>query len=53
LNSTEKLEGKRSIGRPVLRWEYINMDLEEVGYEDADWLQLARIRISGGILWIR
>jgi hypothetical protein len=29
----KKLVGKRPNGRPALRWESVNMDLE-VGYED-------------------
>ena len=27
----EKPEGKRPLGRPRHRWEYINMDFQEVG----------------------
>jgi hypothetical protein len=38
-----KLEGKRPIGRPRHRWEYnIKMDLQEVGFEDMDWIELSQ-----------
>ena len=37
-----KPEGKRSVGRPRLRWEFnIKMDLPEVGCEGMDWIDLA------------
>jgi hypothetical protein len=37
-----KLEGKRPLGRPRLRWEdNIKMGLEEVGCGGMDWIQLA------------
>ena len=39
----EKPEGKRSLGRTRPRWEdNINMDLQEVGYGDMDWIELAQ-----------
>jgi hypothetical protein len=39
-----KPEGKRPLGRPRLRWEYrIRMDWEN-GWEDHEWVQLARDR---------
>ena len=40
-----KPEGKRSLGRPRLRWEgNIKMDLQEVGCEYMDWIGLAHDR---------
>jgi hypothetical protein len=39
-------EGKRSLGRPRLRWkENIKMDLREVGIDGANWTQLAQDRV--------
>jgi 3-oxoacyl-ACP reductase-like protein len=36
-----KSEGKGPLGRPRRRWEdNIKMDLQEVGCEDMDWLDL-------------
>jgi len=41
----EKLEGKRPLGRPRRRWEdNINMDLQEVGCEGMEWIDLAQDR---------
>jgi hypothetical protein len=38
-------EGKRSLGRPRLRWEdNIKMDLREVGWGCGDWMELAQDR---------
>jgi hypothetical protein len=38
-----KPEGKRSLGRPRLRWEDgIRMDLRENGWGSVDWIQLAQ-----------
>jgi hypothetical protein len=38
-----KPEGKRPLGRPRNRWEdNINMDLQEVGCGDMDWIDLAQ-----------
>jgi hypothetical protein len=35
-------EGKRPLGRPRRRWEdNIKMDLQEVKWEDMDWIDLA------------
>jgi hypothetical protein len=35
-----KLEGKRPLGRPRHRWEYvIRMDLTEIGWGSVDWIQ--------------
>jgi hypothetical protein len=39
-------EGKRSLGRPRLRWEdNIKMDLRETGIDVANCIQLARDRV--------
>jgi hypothetical protein len=39
------LVGKRSLGRPRLRWvDNIRMDLREVGWGDVDWIGLAQDR---------
>jgi len=40
-----KPEGKRSLGRPMHRWEdNIMMDLQEVGGAGMDWIRLAQER---------
>ena len=40
-----KLEGKRPLGRPRLRWVYdIRKDLQEVGCGYMDWIGLAQDR---------
>jgi len=40
-----KPEGKRPLGRPRRRWEdNIKMDLQEVGFADMDWIDLAQER---------
>ena len=40
-----KPEGKRPLGRPRLRWEnIIKMDLQKVGCEGTDWIDLAQDR---------
>jgi hypothetical protein len=37
-----KLEGKRPLGRPRLRWEdNIKMDFQEIGWGGMDWIDLA------------
>jgi hypothetical protein len=37
-----KREGKRPLGRPTHRWEdNIKMDLQEVGCENMEWIELA------------
>jgi len=37
-----KPEGKRPLGRSVLRWDVdIKMDLQEVGWRGMDWIDLA------------
>jgi len=40
-----KSEGKRPVGRPRRRWEdNIKMDLQEVGCEGMDWIELDQDR---------
>ena len=40
-----KPEGKRSLGRPRIRWEdSIKMDLREVGCDPGEWIDLAEDR---------
>ena len=40
-----KPEGKRSLGRPRRRWEdNIKMDLQEVGGDRGNWMELAEDR---------
>jgi hypothetical protein len=40
-----KLEGKRSLGRRMRRWEdNIKIDHQEVGCEGIDWIELAQDR---------
>ena len=40
-----KPTGKRQLGRPRRRWEDdINMDLQEVGCEGMDWIDVAQDR---------
>jgi hypothetical protein len=42
-----KLEGKGPLGRPSCTWEdNIKMDLQEVGCEGMDWIDLAQVRDS-------
>jgi len=37
--------GKKPLGRPRLRWEdNIKIDLQEVGWGDMDWIDLAQVR---------
>jgi len=39
-----KPEGKRPLGRPRHRWEdNIKMDLQEVGCEDMNWIDLGQV----------
>jgi hypothetical protein len=47
----EKPEGKRPLGRPRRRWEGgIRLDLREIGWGSVDWIQLAQVGTSGGLL---
>jgi hypothetical protein len=40
-----KPKGKRLLGRPRCRWvDNIRMDLGEVGWNDVDWIGLAKDR---------
>ena len=40
-----KPEGKRPLGRPRRRWEdNIKMDLQDVGCEGVDWIELVQDR---------
>ena len=54
-----KPEGKRPLGRPVNRWEdNIKMDLQEVGCQDNDWIELAQDRdrwwaLANGVMNLR
>jgi hypothetical protein len=44
--SVGRPKGKRPLGRPRHRWEdNINMDLREIGIDDANWIQLAQDRV--------
>jgi len=40
-----KPEGKRTLGRPMRRWEgNIKMNIQEVGCRSMDWIELAQDR---------
>jgi len=39
-----KPEGKRSLGRPRRRWEYIRIDVKEVEWEGVVWMYVAQVR---------
>jgi hypothetical protein len=40
-----KPEGKRLLGRPRCRWEdNMKMNLQEVGCQDMDWIDLSQCR---------
>ena len=40
-----KPEGQRPLGRPTRRWEdNIKMDVQKVGYEGVDWIELGQDR---------
>jgi hypothetical protein len=42
------------LGRPSHRWEYnVRVELREIGWEDVDWMHLAKVRDSGGLLRTR
>jgi hypothetical protein len=46
-----KPEGKRQLGRNRRRWEdNIRIDLREIGWENVDWIHLARGGTRGGVL---
>jgi hypothetical protein len=46
-----KPEGKRPLGRPRHRWEDNNkMDVQEVGGDRGDWIQLAQVRDGWRVL---
>jgi hypothetical protein len=45
MGSSYMPEGKRALGRPRHRWENnIKMDLNETGWEGADWIHPAQYR---------
>jgi hypothetical protein len=47
-----KPEGKRPLVRPRRRWEKnIKINLGEVAWDGMDWLDLAKVGTSGGLLW--
>jgi hypothetical protein len=39
-----EIEGKRPLGRPRVRWEDVDMDLQEVGWRDMSWIDLDQDR---------
>jgi hypothetical protein len=42
-----RTEGKRLLGRPRRRWEdSIEMDLREIGIDEANWIQLSQDRVQ-------
>jgi hypothetical protein len=44
-------EGKRPLGRPRRGWEdNIKLDLRQIGIYGANWIQLAQVGSSGGLL---
>jgi hypothetical protein len=44
----KKPEGKRPLGKPRRRWEdNIKMDVQEVGGDRGDWMELAQDRDGG------
>jgi hypothetical protein len=46
-----KPEGNRSLGRPRRRWvANIKMDHRELGWGGMDWIDLAQVGTSGGLL---
>jgi hypothetical protein len=43
-----KIEMKRKLGRTRCRWEHnIRVDLREIGWEGADWMNLAQDKDKG------
>jgi hypothetical protein len=46
-----KPEGKRPLGRSRRRWaDDTKIDLREIGWDGADWIDWLRIGTSGGLL---
>jgi hypothetical protein len=46
-----KPEGKRPLGIPRRRWvDNIKMDLREIVWDGADWMDVLRMGTSGGLL---
>jgi hypothetical protein len=44
-------EGRRPLGRPRRRWEdNIKLDLREIGIDEANWIQLAQVGSSSGLV---
>jgi hypothetical protein len=44
-------EGKGPLGRPRRRWEdNIKLDLREIGIDGVNWIQLAQVGSSGGLV---
>jgi hypothetical protein len=44
-------EGKRPLGRPRRRWEdNIKMNIRDIGIDGANWIQLAQVGSSSGLL---
>jgi hypothetical protein len=38
-----KLEGKKQLGRPRLRWaDNIKMDLREIGWDSVEWIDVSQ-----------
>jgi hypothetical protein len=43
----ERPDEKRPLGRPRRRWEdNIKLDLREIGFDGANWIQLAQDRVQ-------
>ena len=48
-----KPQGKSPLGRPILKWDdNIKMDLQEMGCEGMDWIELAQDRGRWRVLLI-
>jgi hypothetical protein len=46
-----KPEGKRPLGRPKRRWvDNIKLDLRVIQWGGMDWINMAQLEISGGLL---
>jgi hypothetical protein len=48
-----KMEGNRPFGKPRLKWKNnikIGLDLKETGHDYVNWIHLARVGSSGGLL---